>query len=477
MRTFPKTNYMAAVCLLAVPLAGCVVGPDFERPALPAGADVRPPDLRLQTGGLEMPDRWWTLFGSPKLDAVIERALAQNPDIEAAQASLRRARAQARIDRAALFPTVDAAYDVNRQKNPEVLASPLTDESNLFTTHTARLDFAYTLDLFGGARRQLESSRALAEEQRQQLRAARLTLAANVAVAAIEEASLRARIDALRETVAGSERALGIVRAQARAGQVAPSDVLAQETALAAAQAELAPLEKELRTVRNRLAILAGGYPNQPIPETFTFADLTLPSALPATVASDLLVRRPDIRAAEARLHAAGAQVGVAVAATLPSITITGSAGSQSQTFGDLFSQPNLLWTVTSGLAAPIFRGGALRAQARAARADYDLAGAEYRAAVRDAFQGTADALIALEEDARFLRIAEHAAEAAARNLAVVRSRRQLGAADAVEVIVAEQADREAAVQLNEARGAQYTNIVGLLQALGGGWAAGRETS
>lgn len=472
MRTIQSVVRLSGAGLLALALAGCMVGPDFQRPVLPAGADVRPPDLALQTSALDVPDQWWTLFQSTRLNAAVARALTNNPDIAAAEASLRRARAQARIDRAALFPTIDAGLDVNRQKNPEVLASPLASDEDLFTTQTARLDFAYTLDLFGGVRRQLEASRALAEEQRQQLRAARLTLAANVVVAAIEEASLRARIDALRETVAGSARAFDIVQAQVRAGQVAPSDALAQETALTAAQTELAPLEKELRTVRDRLAILTGGYPNQPIPETFTFADLTLPSTLPAMAASDLVARRPDVRAAEARLHAAAAQVGVAIAATLPSITITGSAGSQGETFAAMFSQPNLFWSVTGGLAAPIFRGGALRAQARAARADYERAGAEYRAAVRDAFQSTAEALIALEEDARFLRICEHAARVAAQNLDVVRDRRRLGAADAVEVIVAEQADREASVQLSEARGAQYTNIVALLQALGGGWDA-----
>jgi len=469
--------------LVTLLLAACAVGPDFERPAAPDVAGYTPEKLAPDTAsadvaggaaqhfadGQDIPGEWWTLFHSEPLNALIAEALKANPNLQAAQAALIQAREYVYAQEGSFFPSVDANAQTQRQKaNGAALGE--TGIHEIFNYSTATVSVSYPIDVFGGERRQLESTEAQAEYQRFQLEAAYLTLTSNVVAAAVQESSLRAQIAATQDILDDQSKQLDLLRQQFTLGGVAKSAVLAQETTLAQSRATLPPLQKQLAQARNRIAALAGRFPSQDTPQTFELDALQLPTALPVSLPSQLVEQRPDVRASEAQLHEASAQIGVATANMLPQFTITGDVGSAALAIGSLFTPGTGVWSIAAGIAQPIFHGGTLLHEKRAAEAGYDEAAAQYRSTVIGAFQNVADALRALQADAEALKASLAAERAAEDSLALARDQFKLGAISYPALLDSQTAYQQTRIALVQAQANRYADTAALFQALGGGW-------
>jgi NodT family efflux transporter outer membrane factor (OMF) lipoprotein len=286
----------------------------------------------------------------------------------------------------------------------------------------------------------------------------------------VQEASLRAQIVATRSIIEIESELLEQLRRQRTLGQVAEADVVAQEAALALVQQSLSPLEKQLAQQRNLITALIGRLPSQQPKETFELWAVDLPRNLPVTLPSKLVEQRPDVRQAEANLHSAGALIGVAIANRLPNITLTATTGSNAFAIERLFTPGNGLWSVAGSVTQPIFHGGALMHQQRAAEAAFDQAAAQYRGTVITAFQNVADALRAPQSDAVALQRAVEGERAAARSLEITRQRKELGDINYLSLLNAQQTYQQALINLVQARASRYADTVALFQALGGGW-------
>jgi NodT family efflux transporter outer membrane factor (OMF) lipoprotein len=471
----------AAIALLA----GCAVGPDFERPAAPDDAKAYTPEkLAAQTasakvgGGepqrfvdnLDIPAQWWTLFHSQAINTLVEQALKNNPDLQAAQAALRVAKENYYAQEGVYFPSISANFTPTRNKNAIQPSPTLSTFVPYFNLYTAQVSVSYTFDVFGGNRRQVETLEALADSQKYQLEATYLTLSSNVVAAAVQEASLRGQIAATEEVIRVESESMDILRRRYALGDVAGADVAAQEAALAQAQAALPPLRKQLAQQRDLLTALAGRFPSDEVAEKFDLAALELPQELPLSLPSKLVEQRPDIRAAEGQLHAASAQVGVAIADMLPQITLSANIGTVATQASQLFQPYNGFWTLAGGFTQPIFQGGALYHKTLAARANLDQAAAQYRSTVITAFQNVADTLRALQNDAEALKVNLAAERAAADSLDIARRQQQLGDISYLTLLNAEQTYQQAVINLVQARANRYADTAALFQALGGGW-------
>jgi NodT family efflux transporter outer membrane factor (OMF) lipoprotein len=477
-------HHLGAIAALAV--GGCMVGPNFVKPEPPRDRGYLPDALVQQTvasdvlGGeaqrfvhdLDIPGQWWQAFESRPLNALIERSLLANPDIHAAMASLRVAQQNAKAQRAALFPTVSIGGSATQSQAPTSLSAPTADGGYIFGLFTALVSISYAVDVFGGVRRQTESAEAVAEAQCFLLEAAYLTLASNVVVAAITEASLRAQLGATRRSIDIQRETLTLLQRQQSFGQIALADVAAQRAALAQSEASLPPLEKQLAQQRHLLSTLLGETTSHDPAATFDLASLHLPQDLPVSLPARLVEQRPDIRAAEANLHSASALIGVAVANQLPQINLSASFGVQSIALGMLFS-PDVgpaVTTVGGSFLQTMLDGGALIARRRAAEAAFDLAKAQYRSTVLGAFRNVADTLSALELDAIALRSATDAERAAETSLTIARHRLGAGDIGSVQVLNAELVYQQALLARVQAQAGRYADAVALYQALGGGW-------
>jgi len=429
--------------------------------------------VRVFVGGIipgqDIPDQWWSLFRSEALTALIRGALADNPTYAAAEAALRQAQEIHRARAGALFPAADASITASRTRfSGAAIGQTGADTFSLFN---ASVNVSYTLDLFGGVRRELEALQAQVDYQRFHLEGVYLTLTANIVTTAVKEAALRAQLLTTRDILTLQEKQLDAVENQLRFGSVPRSDLLAQRTEIARTRAALPPLEKELAQTRHLLAVLAGRYPNEAATlPAFDLSSLQLPRELPVSLPSSLVRQRPDIRASEELLHAASAQVGVATANLYPQLTLTGSFGTEAAAIGGLFGSGTSIFNLGAGLLQPLFRGGALNARRRAALAAYDQSAALYRATILQAFQNVADVLRALEADASALE-AQAEAEAAARDaLDLTRRQFDLGAVNYLSLLNAERQHQQVRIDLVQAQAARFADTAALFQALGGGW-------
>jgi NodT family efflux transporter outer membrane factor (OMF) lipoprotein len=420
--------------------------------------------------GLNIPAQWWRIFHSAELDALVGQALKNSPTLEAAKQALRAAQEQVKAQQGAFYPSVSASLQPSHQAFAETLSSPLQSGNSIYNLTTTQVSVSYTPDLFGANRRAVESLVAQADQQRFELEAARLTLASNVVLAAIQDASLRAQIDETQAIIQEQRQTLASFRRQFQLGQVSKADLAAQEALVAQSQAALPPLEKAFRINRDLLSALMGRTPGEPLDVRFDLLSLTLPEQLPLSLPAQLVEHRPDVRIAEAELHAASAQVGVAVAARWPNLQIEDNAGSAALGLVPSFSSAANFWNVAATLTQPVFQGGTLLHRQRAAEAAYREAAAQYRATVVGAFQNTADVLHALWTDADALR-ADQVAETASRKSLDI-ARRQLGLGDVSPLMVlnAEESDHQAQLTLLQARASRYADVAALFQALGGGW-------
>lgn len=476
------THFLGVAALAT--LAACSVGPDFRPPEAPTTTTylVEPQKPELVAAGipggeaqkivesLDIPGQWWGVFQSPQLNSLIEGALVANPDIKATAASLKIAQLNARAQRATLFPTIGLALGASQNQVAPILQSPLTSQNSIFGLFTAGLTLTYALDIWGGNRRQIESLEAQAEQQCFQLEGAYLSLASNVVAAAILEASLRAQVEATRRIIAAQRETLGILQRVSGLGAIPGADVATQQAALAQAETTLPPLEKALAQQRNLLANLTGRATSDPVAERFTLADLKLPAELPLSLPSSMVEQRPDVRAAEANLHSAGALVGVAIANQLPQITLSVGVGTTGLATDALFGPTQTSTNVGASLLQTILDGGALAAKKQAALAGLEQAEAQYRSSVLNAFRNVADTLNALEYDAITLKAAVEAERAAQASLTIARRRLELGDTTYVFVLIAELTYQQTQITRIQAQAARLTNTAALFQALGGGW-------
>jgi NodT family efflux transporter outer membrane factor (OMF) lipoprotein len=467
---------------LAWTLCACV-GPNFHRPTAPQvdryTAEALPQHTAAAQGPggeaqrflmeHEVPRNWWTLFGSAELNVLVSEALRANPDVLSAQAALRQALENTAAQRGSYFPTVQAEFDASRNLNATgVLAPNLASGTALYNLFTPQVTVSYVPDIFGVNRRQVESLAAQAEATRFQLDATYLTLTANVVTAAIQEAGLRQQIGATEQVISLETESLAVLKRELELGAIAEVDVYAQEAALAQLQTTLPPLRRQLATTRDQLAVLTGHLPADFKAPSLELDQWVLPIDLPLGVPSQLVERRPDVRAAEAQLHAATAQVGVAIANLLPQFTITGDVGSSATLMSELFKAGTGFWSLGANATQTLFAGGTLIHRKRAADAALDQAGAAYKSAVLTAFQNVADALHALDADADALNAASRAENAAQRSLAVARHQLELGSVSYVALLISEQTYQQALVSLVQARTGRLTDTAALFQALGG---------
>jgi NodT family efflux transporter outer membrane factor (OMF) lipoprotein len=477
-----RASRSAAALVTACLASGCV-GPNFHRPPPPKVDRYTAEPLPAETASAEgpggaaqkflaerdVPRDWWTLFGNQELDDLVTEALRANPSVQAAAAALRQANETTAAQRGSYFPAVQAGFDASRERDATGVLSPnLTSGTALYNLFTPQVTVTYVPDLFGANRRQVESLAAQAEAARYQLDATYLTLTANVVAAAIQEAGLRAQIAATTRVIGLERDALAVMRRELELGAIAEGDVYAQDAALAQAEASLPPLNRQLQTTRDLLAALTGRLPTDSKPVTFELDNLLLPTDLPLGVPAHLIERRPDVRAAEAQLHAATAQVGVAIANFLPQLTLTGDIGSSATKLDQLFLPGTGFWFAGASLSQTLFEGGTLLHRKRAADAALDQAGANYKSAVLTAFQNVADALHALDTDAEALNAAGRAAGAAQKSLDVAKRQLELGSVSYLALVLAEQTYEQAVISLVQARANRYADTAALFQALGG---------
>jgi NodT family efflux transporter outer membrane factor (OMF) lipoprotein len=420
--------------------------------------------------GSDIPAEWWTLFHSKPLNNLIERSLSNNPSLKAAQAALTVARENVLAQKGVYYPSVTGSFSAARQKTSEDISPTPSSGALYFSLYTPQVSVAYVPDVFGLTRRTVESLNAQAEQARFAFAATQITLSANVAAAAIQEASLRAQIAATHQLLEINTNVLQILRNQFAKGYIGRLEVAAQESQLAQVAVTLPPLLKQLAQQRDLLATLSGAFPNQPVLEEFDLTRLQLPQELPLSLPAQLVVQRPDVRQAEETLHSASAQIGIAVANRLPNITLSADVGTMALEAGQIFAGGAGFWTLAGSVTQPIFQGGALLHKERAARAAFVQASEQYRSTILTAFQNVADALIALEQDAIALKAAAAAKDAAGTTLELARKQWQTGFATYLALLSAEQTYEQALVNLVQAQANRYADTAALFQALGGGW-------
>jgi len=465
-------------------VGGCAVGPDFHPPSAPAAEGYTPEPLSPHTAsadiaagaaqnfvkGLDIPGQWWTLFHSEQLNNLIAQALKNNPSLEAAQAALRQARENVYAQEGAFLPAVSGSAAATRQQVSSAEFGATSSTSFLYNVFNASVNVSYTLDVWGGIRREVESLQAQAEYQRFVLEATYLTLTSNVVTAAVQEASLRAQIAATHEIIKDETEQLDIVRRQFELGGASGSDVLAQETALAQEKATLPSLEKQLAQERDLLRALTGHLPSDDLGVDFDLATLKLPADLPVSLPSKLVEQRPDVREYEALLHQASAQIGVATANMLPQFNITAQYGSFATSAASLLSPGTTVWNAAAGVTQPLFEGGTLLHKRRAAIAAYDQAAAQYRYTVLTAFQNVADSLRALQSDADALKAQLAAERSAANSFEISSNQYRVGGITYLSLLNAQNSYQQTRINLIQAMASRYADTAALFQALGGGW-------
>ncbi len=501
-------NLVRSVVLVTIAalLASCAVGPRYHRPDAPANAGYAPAPLPQTSAsapihggevqrlidGRDIPFEWWQLFKSPDLNALVEQAFKANPTIAAAQAALVQAQELVYAQQGYFFPTINANYDFERQKiggnltldnapgvegNGDNLLPPVQNLNAtphtaplFYNLHTAQLTVGFVPDVFGANWRQVETLAAQTEAQRFALEATYVTLASNVVAAAIQEASVRAQIEATRQIIAADEKSLQILRDQFRLGFAMRIDVAAQEAALGQARMLLPPLQKQFEQTRDLIRVLVGNLPNQDVPEHFELDALQLPPELPLSLPSRIIEQRPDVRAAEAQLHAANAQVGVAIAAMLPQFSVTGNLGGNADEFAWIFRTGGPFWTIVGGVTQPVFEGGTLLHRKRAADAALKQAAAQYQSTVITAYQNVADTLHASLSDADALAADVDAENSAKVTYDLTRRQMEVGYVNYLILLNAETAYQQALILRVQAQATRYGDTVALFQALGGGW-------
>jgi NodT family efflux transporter outer membrane factor (OMF) lipoprotein len=466
-------------CMLAViatALDGCAFAPLNKPPAPTSSASYAaeaPPATTVQASGIaqrfeagaQPVPQWWQRYGSDTLDSWVEEGLRSNPSLDALRHTLQAVQQQFRAQvGGTLLPSIDAGGQVSRQR---ALGLPdIGPPTNLYNVFAGELSLSYTFDLFGAVRYGVRQAAAQVDLQAYEFAAARRALAANIVIGAVNAS-------ALNEALTVNERLSQLAHEQAdltdkayRSGAASHDALLSAQQSAAALDASLPALRTQALRARHALAVLMGRTPDQ-APMPLPLAQLTLPAEVPVSVPSDLLQQRPDVLAAEAAVHGAAAQVGVATANLFPRISLSASYGSASFNAGSLFSGPATVWSAGATLAQPIFHGRALLAQRKAAVENYDASVAQYRQTVLNAFQNVADALTALNQDALALQGAQNAAAAARESFTENDSRYRLGAVSYPARVASEQRWQSATLTEIQDIATRLVDTAALFQAMG----------
>jgi len=460
----------------AITLAGCSFAPSTKPPAAPSPehyAVTPTPADSVEAGGVAqhfdtvmhpVPD-WWRLYGSDTLDAWVEEGLRNNASLDATRHTLEAAHQQfrAQVGNTA-WPSLDAQGQASRQRD---LGLPkFGPPTSIYNVFAGQLSLNYTFDLFGATRYGIKQAAAQVDQQAFQLDGARRALAANIVITAVNASSLAEQLDATTRLAALAHEQAELTEKSYALGAASHDDVLTAQQNAAALDASVPPLRFQLERTRHLLAVLMGRTPDQ-APEPLPLAQLKLPDRVPVNVPSELLSQRPDVRAAEAAVRAASAQVGVATANMFPHVSLSASLGSASFKDSQLFTGSTSIWGVGLSLAQPIFHGGALRAQRKAAIAEYDASVSQYRQTVLNAFQNVADTLTALQQDALALQAAQAASGAAGQSHADTQSRYRLGAVSYPATLLSEQRWQNARLTDIQASAARLIDTAALYQAMG----------
>jgi NodT family efflux transporter outer membrane factor (OMF) lipoprotein len=469
---------------LVLALTACKLGPDFFSPNSPPAQHYAAESERLPgepspeaegapkqnlAFGAKVSANWWRLFHSPALDSVVKQALADSPTLAEASATLVQARELVVAAAGTALPQVDLGSEVARQAvnvNPTGLNRAAIPK-NVFAVGPT---VSYQLDLFGSIKRQVEAQQALADTSEYQLAAAYLSLTGNVAVQAITIAGLRAQVATVEQILDDDRKNLDLVNTAFAAGTASQVDVTTAESQLANDRTLRPPLRQQLSVAAHALAVFAGKSPAEWSPPDFDLAGLTLPGDVPVSLPSQLVRQRPDILAAEAQLHQAGALVGVATANLYPNLSLTAAIGQQATELSNFFSGLYNAWNVGLGLSAPIFHGGTLRARKRAAVAAFEAARDAYRETVLQAFGQVADLLEALSHDAEAVGTQRHAVEVAQHALSLTRLSYQNGNTTLLQVLDNQRQAEQAELGLVRAETQRLLDTAQLFVALGSGW-------
>ncbi|QJU60092.1 efflux transporter outer membrane subunit [Sphingomonas sp. AP4-R1] len=470
------------LCMSA--LAGCTVGPNFERPAAPSTQTYLPPAEQAATApgqptvsvGEGPRQGWWRAFGSPDLDRLVDQALTHNRSLAASDATLSASRAEMRAVAGRALPQVDATARVDQQQ-VNLAAFGFAPSPSLglagnpnFELYSVGGGISYDLDLFGGTRRQIEQAAAQSEAQRRRTEAAHLTLAGQVVGQVLGIAAIRARIAVQQSILDEDRRNLDLTRKRHEGGEGTLVEVLNAQSQFTADQAISPGLDQQLAEARHLLAILVGVTPADLGPTDFDLAALTLPTDVPVTLPSELVHKRPDILQSEAELHAATAAIGVATAKLYPDITLGATLTQASPSIDNAFKNAFRGYDIFAGLAAPIFHGGTLKAERAAAIERAHAADATYQQTVLSAFGQVADLLSALQTNARAVERQSEAEAVARRSLQLSRRSFEVGNSGLLQVLDSERLYQRASADLVTARSIQLLNVARLYVATAGGW-------
>jgi NodT family efflux transporter outer membrane factor (OMF) lipoprotein len=491
---------------LTINLIGCAVGPNFVAPDAPDVERYTKEEIKkidaangsiILGASKDIPEKWWEAFHNKKLNKIISNAINHNQTLEAAEASIRVAYFNAEAQKGFFLPQIslspggsanlDSNKFANIVLNQKLLtqsypnpASVLTNIAVPATTAmpppwsyrliTPAANLAYTPDVWGKIRRTVEALEAQQDIARYQLEAAYLTMTSNVALTAIMEASLRSQYEAIERVIAIEHEALEMMRTQLKVGWASEADVLAQESLYAQAKQLLPPLQKQIALARNLLTALEGEYSTAQSSDVFKLSELRLPKNVPVILPSKFVRQRPDVRAAEANMHMAAAQIGIAIGARLPEFNLSGAGGASAYHFEYVFMPGTQFYNILGDATTPIFQGFTLLNQQKAAEASFDEAAALYRSTVVQAFQDVADMLRSLQADSESVKAAIYSEEVAHRQLEILRAELKIGSVSVLMLLNAQNNYMMATVSRIQAEGNQLADVAGLFMALGGGW-------
>jgi NodT family efflux transporter outer membrane factor (OMF) lipoprotein len=467
-----------ALLTCALSLGGCAVGPDFVRPTPPAAARYTRDTLRAEdapksdtvqhfTLGQEIEGNWWALFHSDAIDQLVTQALDHNRTLAASMATLAQAQELALARAGSQYPQVNLTAGTGRQQYGDEFLGGFA-KIPPFTYFAVGPTVSYTLDYTGGVARGVEQQNALAEVEQHQRDAAYLTVTGQAVMQTLAIASVRAQIDTVETILVQDRDNLRLVQSAYDNGSVAREDVVSAQSQIANDMTLLPPLRQELAAAHHVLSVVLGRAPASELPNDVDLGQITLPLQLPVSLPSELAHRRPDILAAEARLHAATSAVGVAESNLYPKIQLSASVGQQSLKADQLFDRASNAWSIISGLTAPIFDGGTLRAERRAAVDAMRASAATYEQTVLEAFAQVADLLEGLDHDAEQLDAQDHAQQAAQSSLDLARISYKEGNAGVLLVLDAERSYQQARLGYVRAVAQRYLDTVQLFLALGG---------
>jgi len=455
------------------------VGPDYLRPDPPGGDRIvavpGPEAMSVQggsqrfDGSADVPARWWNEFGSRELDAQVDAALTRSPTLASAEAALRRSQDALRAGYGVFFPQIGASVGLARETAVQEPAGRL-QAVGPYNLATAGVTVSYVPDVFGFSRRSVEALQALSEQQRDGVLAAYLSLTANVVNAAVARAGYRAQRDALDDIVRMQAEQIGVAQVQFEAGTAAYTALVALKSQRAANEAGIAALEQRIDQSEHLLALLGGKAPDDAKSSPIRLEELQLPRELPDTVPAALARHRPDILAAQAGLHAASAQIGIATADLFPTLTLGGSAGASQSSIARLLDSGISVWSMQAQLAGTVFAGLSKWNTRRAAIDAYQQSLADYRQTVLAGLAQVADAMTALGHDARALRAQTEAVLAAEEGLRLTRAAYEAGTAGYLDLLSANAQYQQARLAYAGAVAQRLQDTVALYAALGGGW-------